>query len=404
MANIQKIEGKKGVSYKLTAFCGYDSSGNQIRRTKTWRPEKGMTARQAEKEAAFQAELFEEAASRGIPVDSNIRFSEYASRWLDSNKNRFAPITFKRYETLLVRINKAIGNMKMGRITAMHLGEFYQNLTEITSETTGRPLSPQTIKHYHRCVAAILADATKKQVIPRNVASREFMNAPKVPKKEPPYLDDEQARRFVALLLEEEDIRKKAAFVILVYSGCRVGELAGLQWDDCNFEKQTITIRRSSQFCSGHGVFTKLPKNETSARTIRMPAVVFEILGDYMSWYDEQKNILGSKWNDSNRLFIQWDGKPIMPTVFNKWLADFVTRHGLPRITPHGLRHTNISLLISNGVDLRTVANKAGHSRTSTTSDIYSHVIRAKEEEATQVLDDILTPKNDKVLLLRKRA
>ena len=66
MANTTKIEVKKGISYKLTAFCGYDSKGKQVRKTKTWRPEKGMTARQAEKQAAFEAEKFEEALNKGI--------------------------------------------------------------------------------------------------------------------------------------------------------------------------------------------------------------------------------------------------------------------------------------------------------------------------------------------------
>jgi len=82
-----------------------------------------------------------------------------------------------------------------------------------------------------------------------------------------------------------------------------------------------------------------------------------------------------------------------MPTLINKWLNDFTAKHNLPHITPHSLRHTNITLMISAGVDVRTVASKAGHSRTSTTLDIYSHALQAYNEKATAVIDEILTPK-----------
>ncbi|MCL2579353.1 MAG: site-specific integrase [Oscillospiraceae bacterium] len=280
--------------------------------------------------------------------------------------------------------------MKLGKITAMHLEEFYKNLAEVISETTGRPLSPQTIKHHHRCISATLADATKKQVISRNVASREFLDAPATPKKEPAHLDDEQARQFVGLLLCEDDLRKKAAFSLLLLSGCCIGELTGLEWTDIDFERQTISIRRSGQYISGRGVFTKTPKNDTSARTIKLPATAFTILHEYRRWYSEQRLMLGSKWENSNRLFINTYGAPITPNIINRWFDSFIKTHSLPRITPHGLRHTNLTLLISNGIDLRTVVHKAGHSRTSTTSDIYAHAIQSADERASQVLDSVL--------------
>jgi len=390
MATIKKIEGKKGISYKITVSAGRNITGKQIRHYKTYVPEPNMTQRQIEKELNRISVEFEKTVEQGISVDGNIRFVDYAERWLQLNEPRFAPITYTRSKTLLVRINQAIGHLRMRQISPLQLKEFYKNLTEITSETTGKPLSPSTIKHYHRCISAILAVATKEQVIPRNVASREFMDAPKVTKKEPAHLDDEQSQRFVSLLLAEEDIRKKAAFLLFIYSGCRIGELTGLEWPDCDFEKCTISIKRSSQFCTGRGVITKATKNEKSIRTIKLSDNFFRILHEYKTWYAEQQFIIGSKWVNSNRLFVQADGKPITPTTINKWLNSFIKKHDLPKITPHGLRHTNISLLISHGVDIRTVANKAGHSRTSTTLDIYSHVIQSADEKASQVLDNIL--------------
>ena len=65
----------------------------------------------------------------------------------------------------------------------------------------------------------------------------------------------------------------------------------------------------------------------------------------------------------------------------------------LPDIPLHGLRHTSATLLISQNVDVKTVSNRLGHAQTSTTIDIYSHALKKKDEQAADVLDDLLVKK-----------
>jgi len=394
MRNVTKQVGKSGeVSYLIRVSAGYDINGKQIKKSMTWKPSPTMTDRQIEKELERQAVKFEEKVKNGGSIDDKIKFGDYANKWLEINKPNFAPITYTRYKNLLIRINEALGHIKIGKIQSMHLNEFYLNLQEVTSQKTGDKLSQQTIRHYHRCISAILTQATRERIIPNNVASRQYMDAPKIPKKVPAHLDDEQAIQFVAYLNDEGDIRIKTALTLLIYSGCRLGELCGFTWADCDFKACTITVNQTSQYCNGYGVIEKSPKNESSNRTIRLSKYVFDILSEYRSWYMINKFQCGDKWGDSDRLFTQEFGKPIIPNMINRWLNIFVKKHNLPHITPHSLRHTNITLMISNGVDIRTVASKAGHSRTSTTLDIYSHALQAYDEKATAVIDEILTPK-----------
>lgn len=397
MRNVTKQVSKAGeLSYLIRVSSGYDINGKQIKKSMTWKPSPNMTERQIQKELERQAVMFEDKIKNGGVIDENIKFGEYACKWLEMNKSSFAPITYTRYKNLLIRINEAIGHIRIGKLQSMHLQEFYKNLQEVTSHKTGEKLSPQTIKHYHRCISAILTQATRERIIPNNVASRQFMDAPKIPKKEPAHLDDIQAKRFVSLLNEEDDIRIKAALTLLIYSGCRLGELCGFTWDDCDFKTCTITVKRASQYCKGYGIIEKDPKNDTSKRTIRLSKYVFSILSEYRLWYLQRKFKCGDKWVDSDRLFTQTFGNPITPNMINKWLNNFLEKHALPHITPHSLRHTNITLMISNGVDIRTVASKAGHSRTSTTLDIYSHALQAYDEKATAVIDEVLTPEKQK--------
>ena len=137
MANIQMIEGVKGVSYKLTAYCGYDSRGRQIRKTKTWKPTPGMSVRQADKEAAYQAEKFEDEINKGSTAfDGKVKFEEYALIWLKNAQ--IAPATRTGYEIYIKRINAAIGHLRLETIQAHHLEAFYKNLSEDGVNNRGR--------------------------------------------------------------------------------------------------------------------------------------------------------------------------------------------------------------------------------------------------------------------------
>ena len=131
---------------------------------------------------------------------------------------------------------------------------------------------------------------------------------------------------------------------------------------------------------------------KTSDRTIKLPPQAFELLKKHKLWQTEERLKMGDRWEESNRVFTQYDGKPIHPDSITGWFRDFIARTDLPKISIHSLRHTNITLLIAAGVPLRTVSYRAGHAQTSTTANIYSHAIRTADEMAADVLDDILTP------------
>jgi integrase len=248
----------------------------------------------------------------------------------------------------------------------------------LNRKTTG--LADRTILHHHRLISAILEKAKRTRIIPYNVAS-EHATAPKIQRKEAKYLDEDQAQHIVGLLLAEEDIRVKTAILLLLYSGVRRGELCGLEWRDIDFEKQMIHIARASQYQKGSGVTEVPTKNESSERTIKLPAIMFSVLKQYRSWWAAEKLKLGDAWKgEKNRLFVQWDGKPINPDTINFWQNRFIAKHNLPHFTPHSCRHTFSSLQIAAGVDIRTLQARTGHSQASTLVKTYSHVIKSAAE------------------------
>ncbi len=186
--------------------------------------------------------------------------------------------------------------------------------------------------------------------------------------------------------------KHRAMIKLFIYSGLRRGELCGLEWKDINFADNMLSVRRSSQYVSGMGVFTKETKTVTSDRTIKLPAAAFEMLKEYRIWQLEQRFKLGDRWEDSDRIFTQADGKPIHPDSVTQTFKKFISKTDLPQISIHSLRHTNITLQIAAGIPLKTVSWRAGHVSTNVTSLVYSHMIRSSEEKAAQVLEDILNP------------
>ena len=125
-------------SYQIIVSCGYDMNGRQIRKTETYIPDEGMTKRQIDKAVQHEAELFEQRCLDGtVTTDDRMKFADFAAEWFSHKKNELRPKTYARYESMLPRINAAIGHMKLKDIKPPHLLKFYENLAEggIRSDT-----------------------------------------------------------------------------------------------------------------------------------------------------------------------------------------------------------------------------------------------------------------------------
>lgn len=191
-----------------------------------------------------------------------------------------------------------------------------------------------------------------------------------------------------------------------------MGELAGLDWSDLNFESKVLKIRQSSQYLPGEGVFTKDTKNYSSQRIIALPNTVIAIMKEYKMWQNGEKSKHGELWDKKcTRIFTTDHGTPMFPSTPSKWFTKFIKEHNekimkdpsikeedkanylIDEINFHGLRHTNATLLIAEGTDVVTVSKRLGHSKTSTTTDIYAHQLRKTDVEAANKLEGLFGKK-----------
>ena len=390
------IEKRGKDSYRLSCLAGYNLQGKPIKKTKTVHGTK--------KEAEIELAKFVADVQNGMVVEGKaLKFSEFTEIWKrDYGSKELAPSTYKRYIRMLeTRILPYFGHFYVNKIKPTDIMLFYDQLSRDTQlirkkgnngAKTIKPLSSKTILEHHRLLRAMLHRAVYWQMIVSNPAER--VQPPKTMKPKRKYYDDDQSKILLSNLMQlgENQIKYKVAIILTIFTGFRLGELMGLEWDDINFNDGIVSVNRSSQYLSDKGVFTKTPKTESSIRDVAIPEFVISLLEEYKLWYEEQKSLYGDLWTNSNRLFVQADGKPMHPSTISKWFVKYVGQIGLPVINFHGLRHTNATLLIAQNIDVAVVAARLGHAQITTTYNFYVHPIISHNKKAGYALEDLLLP------------
>lgn len=390
------IEKRGKNSYRLTVAEGFDLNGNPMIHRKTIHGTK--------KDAEVELAKFVTEVQNGLVVDGkSLRFSEFTEIWKrDYGSKELAPTTYKRYCRMLeTRLLPYFGHFYINKIRPTDIMKFYDLLEKDTQlvrksgnndAKTKKPLSGKTILEHHRLLRAMLHKAVYWQLIVANPAER--VQAPKARKPKRKSYDDEQTKILLENLedLSVEETKYKVAIILTVFTGVRLGELMGLEWQDIDFKNGIISINRSSQYLSDMGIFTKTPKTESSIREIAIPEFIVSLLEEYKLWYEEQKSIYGELWTNSDRLFVQADGKPMHPSSISKWFVRYVSTIGLPVINFHGLRHTNASLLVAQNVDIAVISARLGHAQISTTLDFYVHPLLSHNRKAGYALENLLLP------------
>lgn len=267
-------------------------------------------------------------------------------------------------------------------------------------------LDEQTILHHHTLISSIFGKAVKWNLIKENPATR--IDRPGVKRKEARSYTINHAKMLIKAL-EGSPFKYKVLIILTIFTGVREEELMGLEWPDIDFENNIVALRRASQYIPGEGTFTKDElKTDESKREFYLPKYVMLLLESYKNWQDAYKIQIKNKWIETNRLFTQVNGLPMHPYTPSKWFPKFIKSYNnkiandekisekdkekyfLPDLNFHGLRHTNLTMLLRAGLDIATVSKWAGHSRKSTTLDTYSHAANHVDKRPAAALENML--------------
>ncbi|MCL2504182.1 MAG: site-specific integrase [Coriobacteriia bacterium] len=171
-------------------------------------------------------------------------------------------------------------------------------------------------------------------------------------------------------------------------TGARRGEVLGLTWD--SFDARTSSIRINQQQTKSG---LRAPKTERGKRTITLDGATIERLAEWKSQQAEYLFSFGIRQTEKTPIVSDELGGFLEPDNFSRWWDIFRKRHGFDTLKLHDLRHTQATLLIAQGVDIKTVQNRLGHTKASTTLDLYAGVLPGKDAEAASVIGSLLTTK-----------
>ncbi len=252
-----------------------------------------------------------------------------------------------------------------------------------------KQLSPKTIKNYISFVSSVFDYAVHIKVIKENPCKNATL--PKIPQKELSMFSIDEAKKFLDILdLPETPIKYRAFFQLAIFGGFRRGEILGLEWSDIDFDTNIVHIRRTLHYSKKFGYYDTEPKSKSSVRSLQLPETVIFSIKQLRNDQLSRRMKAGDIWQGSERLFTTWDGRQMSGSAPTSWLIKTCERYGLPKVNLHSMRHLNASLLISSGVDVKTVQSILGHSQASTTLDIYAAAFRDREAQALGAVADIL--------------
>ena len=311
-------------------------------------------------------------------------------QWLKSNKKTRAGIAaaagVAASTVSAAASGKAIQERKAEAIAAA-MGMKVAEVFTVTANT--EPLSDRTVLAYHRLVSIILAQAEKEMLVPYNAAAK--ATPPKAAKGNPDYFQPETVSEILDAL-EHEPLKWRLMTHLLIVTGCRRGEIAGLRWEKIDFTGSRITIDTAIVVSPSMGA------HETSTKTgntryLILPAETMDLLKQHRRDQLALQLANGDRWISSGFVFTQDNGANMHPDSITAWLADFSKRHGLPHIHPHAFRHTAASILLGGGTDVVTVAAQLGHASVTTTQAVYAHIIDENKAKASECIADALLRK-----------
>jgi len=313
--------------------------------------------------------------------DDRMTVAAFLTGWLERRKPRLHTSSHERYSEQLAHIIRALGTVRLSRLTATQIEREYARLQDAG-------LSATTVAQLHTILKSALKDAQRKHVVAANVC--DLVTPPRASHQEIHPLDETQANAF---LMAARGERQEALFILALRTGMRQGELLALKWADVNMERGTLLVRASLRAKKGGGFEFNPPKTKAGKRTITLKPAVIEALKGHRAHQAEERLLLGAAWQDLGLVFPSTIGTPQDAHHLGTLLMRRILKKaGLPRIRFHDLRHTCATLLLSHGTDAKTVADLLGHANITVTLGTYGHMLPNMREHAADIMDAILSP------------
>lgn len=321
-----------------------------------------------ELEAAKEAVRQEYITGRSTP--ENAVFGAYAVQWYNTYKKpNIGASAQSSYKTALnLHILPVLGDKRLAAISAMDLQELLNSKADTCATI---------IENVYHILESIFKRAYTEGIIPRDITVG--LEKPSKAKESRRALTEAEEAAAKVLMHEENGL----LVALLYYTGMRLGEALGLQWECVDFKRKMIHVKQQMNLREGK---ITPPKTKESIRDIPMPEELEAMLVRGFPTAFVFPNPTGTYYRSSsaNRLWIGLMRRmvEIDPTIETRG-------DGVALLTPHYFRHNYASVLYNAGVDVLSAKKFLGHSNVKTTLEIYSHLSKEKEDANAAAVRDV---------------
>lgn len=296
---------------------------------------------------------------------------EWMKCWMENEL--LGRVKISSYQTYLNQMNKhllpALGYYDLSQLTPSIINDFVDGLH-------ANGLANSTIRGIYRLLSAAMRFAFEEGIIRKNPCRRIRMQC------------EEYVEQRVLSRSEQEKLRSTASnkndlpTLLSLYTGMRLGEICALKWSDIDWEKRTITVRRTAQRItkikkegeSKTMLMIGTPKSMRSYRVLPAPEFVLERLDAAFKEGTNSEFIFGITSHAAEPRTIQ--------RRFHRLIGEL----GIPGVHFHTLRHSFATRLLELGVDIKTVSDLLGHGSAKTTLDFYAHSLIEHQRAAVERL------------------
>lgn len=333
-----------------------------------------------------RAKLVHEVATDAYFEPTKLTLAAYLDQWLDAVGDNLAVSTRQRYRQIIdAHIVPKLGHHRLDKLKPVDIQRFYVESLR-SGRVDGRgPLAPASVRKAHQILRTALQQAVRWQMLRTNPAAA--VDPPKVRRPEMTALTAQQTAQLLAVA---EGDRLYVPVLVAVSSGLRRGELLGLRWRDLDLETGILTVQQALETNQDGSVGFKSPKTPRSRRSLPLGPTTVAALRRHRVAQDELRLAAGPSYCDYDLVFAQPGGRAWRPSAFSVAFGRLVRKSGLPHVRLHDLRHSHASQLLSQGVNVKVVSERLGHSSVAITLDVYAHTVPTMQAQAIEAYDQVL--------------
>lgn len=276
---------------------------------------------------------------------------EWLDEWLEDIKSTVTEVNYRGYFSHAKMLQPLVGRLNLFDLDAEKLRKALRGRFD--------HLSPRTQKNILATLKTAVKAAIDARLAPID-ALVGFKNV-KVPRKPRPVLDREGLARLVEVAGQ---FKHGLVIRLLAVTGARLGEILGLTWDMVDFKRSAITIDQAVDLHKRE--LKGDPKTFNSRRTVFLDEETMRLLAEHRQ--KQMKETVRPLKREKSLVFQAADGRPVSYSVIYETFHHVRQIAGLPDMRIHDIRHSVVSLLLTEGVPVITVAALVGHNVNTTTS------------------------------------